>query len=113
MAQAQPVQPVPEPGEANRDRQFCPAALLQFHQCQVRLPLDPLAQRLLVFAQAGPAVAADLLGSAMAPLLLLLPEPRHAAATHAKAPADFARAFVFSARCEDPFPQILTYTIGY
>ena len=84
------------------------AALLQFYQGQVRLLLDPLAQRFFVGAQEGPAVAADRLGPAMVAAPLLLPEPRQANAVHPETSADFARAFAMFPRHNDAPPQILT-----
>jgi len=107
IAQTQPVEPVPQRGDPNRDAQSFPAALLEFCQGQISLLGDPPTQGLLMRSKPGAAVTANLLGPAMAGELVLLPEALHALPADSEALANLAGAFAARSRRDDALTQIL------
>jgi hypothetical protein len=99
---------VPQGRAADLDFELGNAALAKLVDGQVGLLFDPVSQAWLMLAQSRAPVTADLLGSAVAALLILPPQPRLAAAAHSKSPVHCAGAFSALARRDDPSAQIFT-----
>src|SRR5688572_18806900 len=108
IAQTQAIEPMPQRRETDLNIELVLAALLQFHQGQIRLLGDPALQPFLMFLQTRFAVAANLLRSAMPARAVLVPESLHAFATDAEALTDLASASALRPRLDDTFTQILT-----
>jgi hypothetical protein len=99
---------VPQGRAADSNFKLSQAALAKLVDGQVRLLFDPASQAWLMPAQSRAPVTADLFGSAVPASLILPPQPRLAAAAHAKSPVHFPWAFPAFARRDDPSAQIFT-----
>lgn len=97
---------MPQRRDPDLDAQSFPAALLELRQGKIGLLGDPPAQLRFMRPQPGAAIAAHLLGPAVAALLILLPEALHAFAADAEALADFAGVFAARPCRNDALPQI-------
>ena len=83
------------------------AALLQLDQRQIRLALDPAAQRAIMGGQAGPPISADLLGQALACQTMLFPESLNTFAADSKAFTNLASPLATFAGRNNSLPQVL------
>jgi hypothetical protein len=108
IAQAQPVDPVPQGVESDLHPQLLLAALLHLAQRDVNLLGKPSAQEPVMALQAAATIAPNLLRSAMAVLLMLSPKPLHAAAADPEALGHLPHTFAFFPCLHYPLTQIST-----
>jgi hypothetical protein len=101
------MQAMPEGRQTNAHPESILTALLQLNQRQIRLSLDPAGQGAIMGGQAGPPIAADLLGQALAGETMLFPESLDTFAADPEAFADLTSTLPPFAGGNDPLSQVL------